>query len=72
MFVLLRISKKIKRVVFIGWLTAMILFFLFSLTKTITTQGNVSNDDVYLPIIMYHGLSENPKKQGRYVISPAV
>ena len=72
MFVLLRISKKIKRVVFIGWLTAMILFFLFSLTKTITTQGNVSNDDVYLPIIMYHGLSENPQKQGRYVISPTV
>lgn len=72
MFVLLRISKKIKRVVFIGWLTAMVLFFLFSLTKTITTQGDVSNDDVYLPIIMYHGLSENPQKQGRYVISPTV
>ncbi len=72
MFVLLRVSKKMKKVVFVGWLTAMILFFLFSLTQTITTQGNVLNDDVYLPIIMYHGLSENPKKQGRYVISPAV
>lgn len=72
MFVLLRVSKKMKKVVFVGWLTAMILFFLFSLTQTITTQGNVLNDDIYLPIIMYHGLSENPKKQGRYVISPAV
>ena len=72
MFVLLRISKKIKKVVLIGWLIAMILFFIFSLTQTITTQGNVLNDDVYLPIIMYHGLSENSKKQGRYVISPTV
>lgn len=72
MFISLRISKKTIRVALIGWLAAMLLFFLFSITKTVTTEGEVSEGTAYLPIIMYHGLSENPKKQGRYVISPNI
>ncbi len=72
MFVSMRISKKTVQAALIGWVAAMLLFLLFSITKTVTTQGAVSDDAVYLPIVMYHGLSENPQKQGRYVISPAV
>ncbi len=72
MFVSLRVSKKTIQFMLIGWVAAMVLFFLFSLTKTVTTQGTASNDAVYLPVIMYHGLSENPQKQGRYVISPTI
>ena len=72
MFISMRISKKAIRIALVGWVAAMLLFLLFSLTKAVRTEGKVSKETVDLPIIMYHGLSNNPKKQGRYVISPTV
>jgi peptidoglycan/xylan/chitin deacetylase (PgdA/CDA1 family) len=72
MFVLFRVSKKTVWFGMVAWCVALVLFLLHFVTSTVKTDAAVSEEPIALPIIMYHGLSLNPAKQGKYVISPKV
>lgn len=40
-------------------------------TKSIAVSENNSNDEVEVPIIMYHSILKDPKRLGKYVIAPS-
>lgn len=43
--------------------------FILLNSDIVSAMNDGSNEYIELPIIMYHGITRNPKKQGRFVIS---
>lgn len=73
MFFVARVSQKKISAGVAVWVAVMLLILLYRVVAVVQTVADVdSKESVALPIIMYHGLSLNPAKQGRYVISPDV
>ncbi len=73
MFFVARVSKKNISLGLAIWAVVILSLLLYRVVAVIQTDAKAHTEEtVELPIIMYHGLSKNPAKQGRYVISPDV
>ncbi len=64
------ISFKIKPKVLIVTILSIIIITAFSL-KSFGENKKINEEDIKIPIIMYHGILKDKKYQGKFVISPA-
>lgn len=71
MYFTLQLKNKILNFVFIGFitLTSMIISIVL-LSHRAPAADAQTNDNIDLPILMYHGLIKSPKHQNRFMISP--
>lgn len=64
------IKNKVKSFIAIALIFSLIMVFALTNQSVAVETISESNDEVYLPIIMYHSLLKDKNLQNDYTISP--